>query len=340
MSLKKRTGIKTAELRRLIEEIESDRSRKNAENTDALSPEAARRMLNEMQTYQIQLEMQNEELRRARVEIEESRARYYDFYNSAPVGYLTITPKGLIEEANLTMSKLLGVTRDHLVGQPMTSFIFSEDQDSHYLHFKQLFASGTSGAYEFRLVKKGGGPFWVRKETMLAKGANGVTVARAVVSEITERKQVEETLKRNEEALNHQNGLFTILLKNLPIGVLMVAVPSGKPLLANDAAYNLLGRKNIPDVGINSLSEVYTTYRRGTQEPYPPEEMPILIGMNGKQSYVDDMEIVRPDGSKALLEMFGSPVTDEQGKVWASIIGFADITVRKKVEEALQTINN
>ena len=92
--------------------------------------------------------MQNEELRRAQEELEVSRARYFDLYDLAPVGYVTLSEQGLILEANLTFVTLLGVTRGALVKQPLTRFIVREDQDIHYRHRKLLLETGAPQVYE------------------------------------------------------------------------------------------------------------------------------------------------------------------------------------------------
>lgn len=164
-----------------------------------------------------------------------------------------------------------------------------------------------------------------------------VTAINAMQSQISrdiaERKQAGDELKRSEDALKRQNSLLSSLLKILPIGVFMVEAPSGKLLVANDAAYRVLGRGILPDVSDQNLSEVYKAFKMGSRDPYPLEEMPLLLGMSGKTSHVDDMEIERPDGTKTLLEIFGSPVTDDQGQVWASVVSFIDITDRKGHEE-------
>ncbi len=107
------------------------------ENLQALSSEQTRRTLHELRVHQIELEMQNEELRRAQVELDAARSRYLDLYDFAPVGYCTVSEQGLILEANLTAASLLGVARSALVQQRLTSFILPEDEDIYYLHRKQ-----------------------------------------------------------------------------------------------------------------------------------------------------------------------------------------------------------
>ncbi|OHC71491.1 MAG: hypothetical protein A3H93_20325 [Rhodocyclales bacterium RIFCSPLOWO2_02_FULL_63_24] len=139
-------------------------------------------------------------------------------------------------------------------------------------------------------------------------------------------------------ALRHQNGLLSSLLKNIPVGVFMVEAPSGKPLMANEAALKLLGRGIQPDATQENLAEVYQAHKIGSRSPYPSAELPIVLGMHGVTSHVDDMVVERPDGSAALLEVFGSPVKDEQGQVWASIVSFIDITERKRMEEQVRQL--
>ena len=157
-----------------------------------LSPEETRRTLHELRVHQIELEMQNEELRRAQAELDAARARYFDLYDLAPVGYCTLCEKGLILEANLTAATLLGVARGALVKQPITRFILEEDQDIYYLHRKQLFETGEPQACELRMVKKDGAPFWAHLAATVAQDADGASVCRVVLSDITARKSEED----------------------------------------------------------------------------------------------------------------------------------------------------
>ena len=174
-----------------------------SENLEVLSPEESRRALHELRVHQIELEMQNEELRRTQEELEVSRARYFDLYDLAPVGYFTLGEQGLILEANLTAAKLLGVARGALVMQPLSRFIFPGDQDIHYRHRKQLLETGAPQSWELRLLRKDGEPFWARVEATTAQDADGAALWRAVVSDITERK-FEDEAKTKLEAQNRQ----------------------------------------------------------------------------------------------------------------------------------------
>lgn len=151
------------------------------------------RLLQELRVHQIELEMQNEELRRTEVALEASRARYFDLYDLAPVGYLMLSEAGVILEANLTAATMLGVPRGTLVTQLLSQYLFAEDQDAYYLHRRRLFATGVPQVLEVQLRKADGTLFWARLEATTARGpGTEADVCRTVVSDISDRKHHEE----------------------------------------------------------------------------------------------------------------------------------------------------
>ena len=188
-------------LRRRAEEIAREKGVRTPDSVEALSPEQARQVLHELQVHQIELEMQNEELRGAQAKLEASRARYFDLYDMAPVGYCTVSEEGLILEANLTIATLLGVARRALVKRPLSHFVHPEDQDIYYRNRKTLFETGAPQVCEMRLMKQDGAPFWARLETTVAQDADGAPVCRAAVSDVSERKRVETEMARHREHL-------------------------------------------------------------------------------------------------------------------------------------------
>ncbi len=152
-------------------------------------------------------------------------------------------------------------------------------------------------------------------------------------NDVTERKQV-------EAELDHRNGVLNSLLESMPVGVFMVEAPSGKPIFANQTALNILGQGVLGDATKENLATTYQALRMPGGFPYPPDEMPILLGMAGETAIVNDMAIERPDGTQTMLEVFGSPVRDAQGTIWASLVSFLDITERKRADERLRDSEN
>ncbi|MBI5591523.1 MAG: PAS domain S-box protein [Deltaproteobacteria bacterium] len=184
-----------AEMRRQAEDIVRKKAAQSQENLKALSIEEIQQMLHELKVHQIELEMQNEELRTTQAELDAARARYFDFYDLAPVGYLSISEKGLILETNLTTANLLGAVRNALVKQPISRFILKDDQDIYYRYRKQLLETGDPRTCELRMVKMDGTAFWAHLATTAARDTSGATVCRIVLSDITERKRAEEALR-------------------------------------------------------------------------------------------------------------------------------------------------
>lgn len=158
------------------------------DDLEALSSQDRSRLVRELRVHQIELEMQNEELRRSQEELEVARSRYYDLYNAAPVGYLTLTPEGKMAELNQTAASLLGRPKDELVGRSLTEVIAPEDQDLFYLHRKQSTATQAPQVVELRLLGPQAEPFWARLETSLDDQSG----LRVVVSDLSETRRIEE----------------------------------------------------------------------------------------------------------------------------------------------------
>jgi len=185
---------KIDELRRRATAMVGNNAGPSAENIDALSHEAIVKMLHELQVHQIELEMQNEELHRARDELDASRARYFDLYDRAPVGYCTLSETGLILEANLRAATLLDTVRDALINRPISRFILNDDQDIFYLHRKQIIESRKQQMCELRMAKPDGAHVWMRLESVMAQEGDGATKFRVALSDVSERKRFEAEL--------------------------------------------------------------------------------------------------------------------------------------------------
>jgi len=178
---------------------------------EALSPEATQQILHELRVHQIELEMQNEELRRAQIELEASQARYFDLYELAPVGYVSLNEQGLILEANLTATALLGVARGALTHRPISRFILKQDQDIYYRHRQRLAEKGEQQACELRMLKKDGTPFWAHLEATAARAGDGTcSVYRLVVSDISRQKFQEEALQKALHDIKTLRGIVPI----------------------------------------------------------------------------------------------------------------------------------
>ncbi len=168
-------------------------------------------LLHELRVHQIELEMQNEELRNTQSELRASRDRYADLYDFAPVAYFTVSQKGMIRRANLTGADMLGSERAHLLGRPFSAYITSGSQDVYYRHRRMVFESGTRQTCELKMKKSDGNEFHTRLESRIAEDEKGNPVCfRTTVSDITEIRQAQEALKTAEAKLHYDNKMRAI----------------------------------------------------------------------------------------------------------------------------------
>jgi PAS domain S-box-containing protein len=165
-----------------------------------LSDRDAAELLSDLQTHQIELEMKNEELSEARQNIEEAKSKYAELYDFAPVGYFILDEQGVILEANLTGSAMLGVERSLLHNTPFTSHVARGSQDLFYFHRQQIFRKRENHRCEIALVQNGGTPWYVLLESVPVADSTGeVRYCRTVVTDITGRRQAEESCRASEE---------------------------------------------------------------------------------------------------------------------------------------------
>ena len=198
MARNKSSKMSLAELRMQAEA----RLKPRAEHLPDLSPEAVCKLVQELRTHEIELEMQNEELRRAQDEIIVSRDRYSDLFDFAPVGYATLSQKGLILEANLTLADMLCVGRESLLEQRFSAFVVADDEDILYLHYRALRESRNRQTCELRIRARGGEPFWAKLESTVAVSQDADDFQlRTAVTDISVVKQAEQELAAHRDHL-------------------------------------------------------------------------------------------------------------------------------------------
>src|SRR5215813_13166362 len=173
------------------------RLRTEAEDTSHKTPQEMQELLHELRVHQIELEMQNDQLKVAQEDLERQRERYITLYDFAPVGYLSITREGLIRESNLTAVSLLGVERSRLNGLPLSQFVYSADQEIYYLCWRRVFEKSGTQSCEIRFRPANGIVFHGRVEGIQAM-EDGREVCHLAMIDITRQKQVEAALRDSE----------------------------------------------------------------------------------------------------------------------------------------------
>jgi PAS domain S-box-containing protein len=151
------------------------------------------RLVHELQVHQIELELQNEELQGARAELEAGVERYSDLYDFAPIGYVTLDGDGTIGQVNLSGARLLGLERSRLVGARFGLFVSPEYRPAFNALLEKVFESQAKQVCDLTIGPEKSAPLWVHIEAVASD--DGGRECRAVLTDITERRRIEETLR-------------------------------------------------------------------------------------------------------------------------------------------------
>ena len=304
-------------LRKHAEKIAREKEAQSPEDIESLFPDEIRQILHELRVHQIELEMQNEELRLAQSELDVARVRYFDLYDLAPVGYFTVSEKGLILEANLTAATQLGSTRNALVKLPITRFILKEDQDIYYMYRKRLIKTGMPQECELRMLDNDGTMHWAHLAASVVQDADGALLGRIVMSDISERKRAEDELRESEDR-------FRKLFKGHSAPKLVIDSETGAIIDANEASAQFYGWpvEELKQMRIQQISLL------------SPEDVKAGLKKIVSQGAARlEFRHRRADGSIRDVEVFCNKI-EIAGKTPLYAI-IHDITERKKLEVAL-----
>jgi len=161
-----------------------------------------KRLVHELQVHQVELELQNEELRSAQAELAQARDRFSDLFDFAPVAYLTLDKHGVICEANLAVEKLLGVNRQHLLRKKFSRFVARESQDNLHWHRQDVFASTQPRACELILRRADGGTSTVQIESVVDTSPSSPSQrCQTALVDVTQLKLTNQALVASRMAL-------------------------------------------------------------------------------------------------------------------------------------------
>lgn len=312
-------------------------------NITALGPEEIQRLVHELQVHQIELQMQNEELRGTQCELSRSRDRFSELYDRAPAGYLTLDAEGRVLEANLTAAAMFGVERSALVGAPFSRFVARESQDSAYLHRRAALEQDARRDCELLLRRADGSIFAARIESLRA-GLPGTPghQCRSVIVDISARKRSEEELRHLNETLEQRVAeqtqevqLLGAAVSHLAEGVVItgsdLSWPGPPIVFVNPAMCRITG------YAANELIDQTPRLLQG-----PATDRAVFVKMRSELAANRSCQIelvnYRKDGTPYPAEMFITPMFDADGRHTHYVSIHRDITERKRAEDALTSL--
>jgi two-component system cell cycle sensor histidine kinase/response regulator CckA len=332
-----------------------DSLRRKAEDLLKMQPEVMRKLstgdmeknieelIHELGVHQVELEMQNDELRQKQVELTSSRDRYLDLYDFAPVGYFTIDSQGLIVEANLPAARLLGMERGKLIGHRFHHFVASSHQDIFYLHTRDVMETQVNQSCELTMKKGNGMEFYAELKSIgVADEKGNFTLFRTAVSDVTERKLMQDDLKWQHDrleatvnqlktamdALRESEARYSTLVEQANDGVAVIQDEVCQ--FANEAMARMLGYTVEEIIGRHFLEFVAHEARDFIIERHRAR----MAGEPVPCFY--ETRFQHKGGAIREVEVSASVIT-YQGKP-AAMTTIRDITERKKTEEELRKV--
>jgi PAS domain S-box-containing protein len=279
------------------------------------------------------LRQEREELLAAQRELEASRQQYADLYELAPVGYITFDRAGCIRNINETGVRLLESTRTHLLGRPLLPSVKKPDRRAYLNHLTRLRRGDPQATVEVTLRTRTGREMAVQLISMMTESA---TQIRTAVVDITERKHVEEELRKARELLEKRVDERTaeLRLANQKLQALF----DGSPL----AIFTLDRDGNIRSWNKSAEQMFGWTEKEvlGNPAPHVPEaqqeefEAAREAGLQGKSITLETLR-ARKDGSTIAVRLSDAPLRNAQGQIVGTMGMLEDISERVRLEKAL-----
>ncbi len=292
--------------------------------------EEVKRLLHDLQVHQVELEMQNEELRKTQRDLETSRDRYSQLYNQAPVGYLTIDANGIILQANQTIAQMLSVDPGDMPRKPFSSFIDPTDRDVFFARFRAFYKRPSDKSMEIRLICRGGPLLHAKLEGRVMEppgaqprreGETGLLLVS--VTDITERVMAEEALRQNEENLS-------ITLQSI-----------GDAVITTDVNENV--------TRMNAVAEALTGWSLGEALGKPVRQAFHIVSAETREEVDSPVTkalregcivglanhtiLIGRDGSERQIADSGAPIRNAHDDIVGVVLVFRDVTAQVKLEE-------
>ncbi|HEX9047083.1 MAG TPA: PAS domain S-box protein, partial [Verrucomicrobiae bacterium] len=260
----------------------------------------------------------------AQAELEASRARYAELYDAAPVGYVTLSRTGMIEQLNLTGAGLLGIARTHAINQPLMAFVVPQDRRKYLKFLSQLRRCLAQASVQVELERKKNGPVFVEIiATRAGLAEEGGMRFQCALVDITARRQTEEELRASEER-------FRTLANHAPVGIFQ-AGEDGGITYANDSW-----------CGLTDLPAEVVHGHGWLQAIHGDDRERVSIAWNesvaARRTFAAEFRFQHASGKVVWVQAKAVCLKNADGDVAGYIGTIADITESKLADEASQRL--
>jgi diguanylate cyclase (GGDEF)-like protein/PAS domain S-box-containing protein len=311
--------ISNQSIRKRAEERINSKNTRLSKQLEKLSIDEVQKIVHDLEVYQIELEIQNEELLATEAELEKAKKRYFDLYQMAPISYCTLNQAGLIQEVNFATSTLLGIDKDKLINRPLSDFIFQEDQDIYYMYRKKFFISDKKQECELRMMKADKTIFWAYLTIIGEINIDSEPIFRLLIRDISERKIIEEKLE-----------LSASVFKNAGEGIMITDI-NGVISDVNETFTKITGYAKEEVIGKKP-----TILSSGLQNKEYYSSMWETLTID--DSWIGELWNKRKDGQLYAQMLIINKVYDKRGKASHFVALFSDITDIKEHENSLKNI--
>jgi PAS domain S-box-containing protein len=282
-------------------------------------------LLHERHALQTELEMQNEELRRAQAALEESRDRFVDLYEFAPIGYLTLTREGTIAEVNITAAELLGIERKKLLNRRFVSFVTAGDSDRWHSHYQNVLKRVGRKVCELEIRRSDGTYFHAQLDCQRKK-SDDASMMRIALTDISERIQIQEQLRRDDASLR-------LMIESLTDCAIVMLDTTGHVENWNIAAQRINGYSETEIIG-QHFSRFYPREDIASGKPQRVLDAVITQGRNEDEGWR-----VRKDGSTFWANVVITTMRSADGSLCGFVKLTRDVTERRHLEQMLTEKN-
>lgn len=290
-----------------------------------MPPADVQKLVHELQVHQIELEMQNDELRRTQLELKTARERLALPYDAAPVGFLTLDDRGIIRETNLATARLLNLPRRQLAGERLARFIAPKSQAAFVLHRRRVFSSGATQTCELQMLPPGGRCFEAQLESVVERaGLDRSNHCLMILTDVTGHKQAEDSLRNSQQQLK-------LILQDANIGLWNWNLKTDKVDYSREWKTQL--GYNGDEVGDpldewlkrlhpDDLAPTFKKHLQFIKHPWPDFEV--------------EFRLRHKDGSWRWILSRATLLRDGEGRATRMMGVHVDVTARKQSEEALR----